>query len=44
MSRIGKKPIALPKGVTVAVADKAVDVKGPKGSCVRSCRPASPCR
>ena len=31
MSRIGKKPIAMPKGVTVAVADGAVDVKGPKG-------------
>lgn len=31
MSRIGKKPIALPKGVTVKVADGAVEVKGPKG-------------
>ena len=31
MSRIGKKPIPIPKGVTVAVADRAVDVKGPKG-------------
>jgi len=31
MSRIGKKPIAIPKGVTVAVAGRAVDVKGPKG-------------
>jgi large subunit ribosomal protein L6 len=31
MSRIGKKPIALPKGVTVAVVEKGVDVKGPKG-------------
>ena len=31
MSRIGKKPIAVPKGVTVQVADDAVDVKGPKG-------------
>jgi large subunit ribosomal protein L6 len=31
MSRIGKKPIALPKGVTVKVMDGAVDVKGPKG-------------
>jgi large subunit ribosomal protein L6 len=31
MSRIGKKPIVLPKGVTVSVAREAVDVKGPKG-------------
>lgn len=32
MSRIGKKPIDLPKGVTVKVAaDNLVTVKGPKG-------------
>jgi len=33
MSRIGRKPIALPKGVTVAynAADRKVTVKGPKG-------------
>jgi large subunit ribosomal protein L6 len=31
MSRIGKKPIAIPKGVTVKVDGSAVDVKGPKG-------------
>jgi large subunit ribosomal protein L6 len=31
MSRIGKKPIPIPKGVNVTVADRAVDVKGPKG-------------
>jgi large subunit ribosomal protein L6 len=31
MSRIGKKPIAVPKGVTVKVLDGAVEVKGPKG-------------
>jgi len=31
MSRIGKRPIPLPKGVTAAVSDEAVDVKGPKG-------------
>jgi large subunit ribosomal protein L6 len=31
MSRIGKKPIVLPKGVTVKIADGAVEVKGPKG-------------
>ena len=31
MSRIGKKPIAVPKGVTVRVLDSAVEVQGPKG-------------
>src|SRR6476661_7288109 len=32
MSRIGKKPIALPKGVTVTVHPDTVEVKGPKGA------------
>jgi large subunit ribosomal protein L6 len=32
MSRIGKKPIAVPKGVTVKVSADAVEVKGPKGT------------
>jgi large subunit ribosomal protein L6 len=31
MSRIGKKPIAIPKGVIVKVAGDAVEVQGPKG-------------
>jgi large subunit ribosomal protein L6 len=31
MSRIGKKPIALPKGVTVKVEGNLVVVQGPKG-------------
>jgi large subunit ribosomal protein L6 len=31
MSRIGKKPIAIPKGVTVKADDTGVEVKGPKG-------------
>jgi len=31
MSRIGKKPIALPKGVTFAIDGNTVRVKGPKG-------------
>src|SRR3954464_5669064 len=38
MSRIGKKPIALPKGVTVKVVDGALDVQGPKGK-MRQARP-----
>jgi large subunit ribosomal protein L6 len=31
MSRIGKKPIPIPKGVTVKIASDAVEVQGPKG-------------
>ena len=31
MSRIGKKPIPIPKGVTVKVHSDAIDVQGPKG-------------
>ena len=31
MSRIGKKPIAIPKGVTINVTADAVEVQGPKG-------------
>ena len=31
MSRIGKKPVSLPAGVTAAVQDRTVSVKGPKG-------------
>ena len=32
MSRIGKKPIPVPKGVTITVHAGAVEVKGPKGT------------
>ena len=35
MSRIGKLPIAVPKGVTVTVAGNTVTVKGPKGELSR---------
>ena len=31
MSRIGKKPIALPKGVSVKIGNGSVEVQGPKG-------------
>ena len=31
MSRIGKRPIALPKGVTATIGANGVVVKGPKG-------------
>ena len=32
MSRVGKKPIAIPTGVTVTINDKELEVKGPKGT------------
>lgn len=32
MSRIGKKPISLPKGVEVMLGDGVLTIKGPKGS------------
>ena len=32
MSRVGKKPIAVPAGVTVTIADSQLEVKGPKGT------------
>ncbi len=32
MSRVGKKPIAVPKGVTVSIGEGEVAVKGPGGS------------
>jgi large subunit ribosomal protein L6 len=31
MSRIGKKPIPIPKGVTVKIAEDAIQLEGPKG-------------
>jgi len=32
MSRIGKKPVALVKGVTASVSGQTIEVKGPKGT------------
>ena len=32
MSRVGKKPISIPSGVTVTISDSAIEVKGPKGT------------
>ncbi|MCG3268187.1 50S ribosomal protein L6 [Yoonia sp. I 8.24] len=32
MSRIGKKPVELPSGVTATVSGQTVEVKGPKGT------------
>ena len=32
MSRIGKKPVDLPSGVTASISGQTVEVKGPKGT------------
>lgn len=32
MSRVGKKPITIPAGVTVTISDSQLEVKGPKGT------------
>lgn len=32
MSRIGKKPVSLPSGVSAAVSGQTIEVKGPKGT------------
>ena len=37
MSRIGKKPVAIPSGVTAAVAGQKVTMKGPKGELSFTC-------
>jgi large subunit ribosomal protein L6 len=39
MSRIGKKPVEIPAGVTITVNDSTVTVKGPKGELTRSFSP-----
>ncbi|MGI6643062.1 MAG: 50S ribosomal protein L6 [Bacillota bacterium] len=39
MSRIGVKPITIPQGVSVTLADGEVTVKGPKGTLTRKLHP-----
>jgi large subunit ribosomal protein L6 len=39
VSRIGKKPVTLPKGVTVTLAGRTLSVKGPKGELSRTFHP-----
>ena len=40
MSRIGKKPVAIPQGVTVDVSGSVVTVKGSKGTITKTFEPA----
>ena len=35
MSRIGKKPVPVPNGVTVTITGSTISVKGPKGELSR---------
>ena len=39
MSRIGKKFIEIPQGVTVTVSDKEISVSGPKGNLTQVMHP-----
>jgi large subunit ribosomal protein L6 len=39
MSRIGKKPVIIPQGVKVQIADRTVTVEGPKGKLQFAFRP-----
>ena len=39
MSRIGKKPVTVPQGVTVALNGRILSVKGPKGELSRTFHP-----
>ena len=39
MSRIGKKPVSIPGGVTVKVDGSRLDVKGPRGELTRTFHP-----
>jgi large subunit ribosomal protein L6 len=40
MSRVGKKPLTIPKGVEVSVSGRTVTVKGAKGSLSHTLHPA----
>lgn len=39
MSRIGKRPVPLPQGVTATIAGRTITVKGPKGEISRTLHP-----
>ncbi|MCC9599877.1 50S ribosomal protein L6 [Stieleria sp. JC731] len=39
MSRIGKKPVEIPSGVTVSVTDRVINIEGPKGKLTFTHRP-----
>ena len=39
MSRVGKKPVSIPKGVSVASSGNVIKIKGPKGELEKSIHP-----
>ena len=39
LSRVGKRPVELPKGVTAAIAQNKIEIKGPKGQLSRPLPP-----
>ena len=39
LSRVGKRPVVLPKGVTAIVANGKIEIKGPKGTLSRALIP-----
>ncbi len=39
MSRIGRKPIEVPQGVEITIAEQQITVKGPKGTLTREIHP-----
>jgi len=39
LSRIGKKPVPIPKGVEVKIDGQKISVKGPKGSLTKTVHP-----
>ena len=43
MSRIGRKPINIPAGVTASIDNGVITVKGPKGSLDFKFNPAMDC-
>jgi large subunit ribosomal protein L6 len=36
LSRVGKRPVVIPKGVTINLKDGAIDIQGPKGKLSRA--------
>jgi large subunit ribosomal protein L6 len=39
LSRVGKRPVELPKGVTASIAKNSIEIKGPKGQLSRELPP-----
>ncbi|MEW5758029.1 MAG: 50S ribosomal protein L6 [Candidatus Omnitrophota bacterium] len=39
MSRIGQKPVIIPKGVKIAISDKVANIEGPKGKLIQTFSP-----